>query len=132
MTIKPWLSDVVVVNESSAEAFAGDISIFRSVGEACSHLEHWWVEEGHGSAYTATGERISLDTKGGAVIAIKCEAVPGGEAIVLNWLRHSAAAVLDARKIKAAKRKATLGNSEQDGILPDSVEGLIAYIGFMN
>ena len=130
MTNKLWLSDIVVVNESDDEASAGDISIFRSVGEACSYLEHWWVTEDLGFAFNATGERIGLGVQDGAVIDIKCEAVPGGEAIVLNWLRHSAEAVLAARKTKAAKRRAVLGKSEQNGMLPDSVEGLIAYIGF--
>ena len=130
MTIRTWLSDIVVVNESDDEGCAGDISVFRSVGEACRYLEHWWVTEHRGFAFTATGERIGLGVQDGAVIDIKCEAVPEGETIVLNWLRHSAAAHLDARKAKAAKCKAALGKGEQNGILPDSIEGLIAYIGF--
>jgi len=130
MTSKSWLFDIVVVNESDDEATAGDVSVFRSAGEACRYLESWWVTENLGVAFTAAGERLSLGIQGEAVVVLERNETPGGEAIVQKWLRHSAAAVLGARKTKAAKFKAALGKCEEQGMLPDSIEGLIAYIGF--
>ena len=53
-----WLADVVIVNESRDEAAVGDLSVFRSVGEACAKLEPWWVQDREGFAYTAAGERL--------------------------------------------------------------------------
>lgn len=126
-----WLADIIVVNESRDEATAGDVSVFRSAGEACRWLEHWWVENGEGFAFTATGSRLLLgvDDKG-RVIVTGQQDTPGGAEIVLSWLRAYAAAVLDARKTKADKGKAMLSRSEERGQIPSSVEGLIAYIGF--
>lgn len=125
-----WLADVVIVNESPDEG-AGDVSIFRSVGEACSHLEHWWVEESHGFAYTAAGERLTLDVDGrDRVIVTGKQAVPEGEEIVRGWLQSCAASLLRARKVKAARGKAILGEGEEREQLPTSIEGLIAYVGF--
>jgi len=126
-----WLSDIVIVNESRDEAVAGDVYIFRSAGEACVWLEHWWVENDEGFAFTAAGGRLTLgvdDTK--RVIVTGQHDMPGGTEVVLACLRASAAACLDARKAKAEKGKATLSRSEELGLLPASVEGLIAYVGF--
>lgn len=126
-----WLDDIVLVNESPDEASAGDVSLFRSIGEACRHLEHWWVEGGRGFAYTAAGDRLTLGVDNrDRVIATGKEHVPGGAEVVLGWLRHSAAVMLDVRRAKAVKRKKILSPSEERGELPSSVEGLIAYIGF--
>lgn len=55
-----WLADIVVVNENRDEATVGDVSVYRSVGEACRALEHWWVENGEGFAFTASGDRLVL------------------------------------------------------------------------
>jgi hypothetical protein len=126
-----WLADIVVVNESRDEATAGDVSVFRSAGEACSWLEHWWVENGQGFAFTAAGDRLMLgvDDKD-RVIVTSQQDTPGGAEVVLGWLRAYAVAVLDARRAKAEKGKATLSRSEEREQLPTSVEGLIAYVGF--
>jgi hypothetical protein len=127
-----WLTDIVVVNESRDEAIAGDISVFRSAGEACSWLEHWWVENGEGFAFTAAGVRLALgvDERNTRVIVTGQQAVPNGGQVVEGWLRASASAVLEARRTKAGKGKAVLSPSEERGQLPTSVEGLIAYVGF--
>jgi hypothetical protein len=126
-----WLADIVVVNENRHEATAGDISVFRSAGEACSWLEHWWVENGEGFAFTAAGDRLTLgvDDKDRVIVAGQQD-TPGGTEIVLGWLRAYAAAVLDARRALAKKGKVTLSRPEEQGLLPESVEGLIAYVGF--
>ncbi|MEW6640251.1 MAG: hypothetical protein AB1586_07075 [Pseudomonadota bacterium] len=126
-----WLADIVVVNESRDEATAGDVSIFRSAGEACSWLEYWWVESGEGFAFTAAGDRLVLGVdENKRVIVIGQEDVPGGIEVVRGWLRTYAATVLDARKANAGKGNARLSPSEERGQLPTSVEGLIAYVGF--
>lgn len=43
-----WLSEAVLIKENAREAVAGDVSLYRSIGEACRALEHWWVEERRG------------------------------------------------------------------------------------
>ena len=126
-----WLSDIVVVNENHEEATAGDVSVFRSADDACSHLEHWWVQNGEGFAYTASGERLTLDVDGrDRVIVVDRQAAPHGPSIVRGWLHAYAAAVLEARRVKAARGKLALAPSEKMGQLPSSIEGLIAYVGF--
>ncbi len=126
-----WLADIIIVNESGDERRPGDVMVFRSAGEMSGYLEHWWVEEGYGFAFTAAGERLTLGVDGEErVVVADRQVVPEGEKIVLGWLRASAAARLDARRAKAAKRKAVLGASEMRGQLPASIEGLIAYVGF--
>jgi hypothetical protein len=126
-----WLADIVVLNESRDEATAGDVSVYRSVGAACGALEHWWVENGEGFAFTASGDRLVLGVNGGnTVVVASQEAVPDGAQIVLGWLRDYAAALLEARRAKALKGKVVLSRSEEIGELPSSVEGLIAYVGF--
>jgi hypothetical protein len=126
-----WLADIVIVNESGDERTPGDVGVFRSAGELCGHLEHWWVEEGYGFAFTAAGERLTLDVDGKErVIVAGREDVSDGTEIVRGWLHASAAAILDARKAKAAKGRAVLGTAEGRDQLPASIEGLIAYVGF--
>lgn len=126
-----WLADIVVVNESRDEATTGDVSIFRSAGEACNWLEYWWVENGDGFAFTGAGHRLTLGvTEDKRVIVTDQAEVPDGMEIVRGWLHACAAAVLDARRADANRGKAMLNRSEERGQLPMSVEGLIAYIGF--
>lgn len=126
-----WLADIVVVNESRNEATAGDVSVFRSAGEACGWLEHWWVETGKGFAFTAAGHRLTLgvDDKDRVTVTGQ-QAVPDGGEVVWGWLRAHAGGVLDARRAKAQRGKAMLSRSEERGELPTSIEGLIAYVGF--
>ena len=128
--IADWLRDIILVNEGGSRLGPGDLSLFRSAGDACRYLEPWWVEERHGHAFTASGEAVTLATDGGQVVVQGYEAHPDGPAVVHAWLRHSAAAILEARRHKAAKGKIRLGHAEDAGVLPTSIEGLIAYIGF--
>lgn len=124
-----WLSEIVVVNESSDEAVAGDVVIFRHAGDACAWLEHWWVEDKEGFAITAAGHRIVLGV--GAkrdVIIAGMEEVPTGSDVVRSWLQSVASGVLEERTRKAKKGKLRLSPSEAHSQLPTSAEGLIAYI----
>jgi hypothetical protein len=128
-----WLADIVLVNESRDEGTAGDISIFRSAGEACLWLEDWWVENGEGFAFTASGARLTLGVDGAKRVVVTGQhEIPGGTDVVLAWLRASATALLSARRAKARKGNAALSPSEEVGLMPVSVEGLIAYVGFRN
>lgn len=124
-----WLSEIVVVNESSDEAVAGDVSIFRHADDACAWLEHWWVEDKEGFAITAAGHRIELGV--GAkqnVIVSGVEEVPTGTDVVRSWLHSVASGVLEQRTRKAKKGVLKLSPSEMRGQLPVCSEELIAYI----
>lgn len=124
-----WLSEIVVVNESSGEAVAGDVSIFRHAGDACAHLEYWWVEDKEGFTITAAGHRIELGVGSQReVIIAGMEEVPTGSDVVRSWLHSIANGVLEERTRRAKKGKLRLSPSEAHGDLPTSPEGLIAYI----
>jgi len=126
-----WIADVVVINESPDEAEAGDVSIYRSAGEACRALEHWWVDTGKGFAFTASGDRLTLGVDDRSrVMVLRQDQMPDGRTLVREWLHASAKAVLEARRANAQKGKVVLNASEEQGRLPSSHEGLIAYIGF--
>ena len=111
-----WLDDIVVVNESRDEVTAGDVSVFRSAGEACNRLEHRWVDNGEGFAFTATGERLTLgvDEKNQVTVTGR-QLAPEGTEVVLGWLRAYAATVLDTRRAKATKGNVKLSRSEERG-----------------
>ena len=126
-----WLSDIIIVVQGDDELSLYNAEVFRSVGQACSYLEHWWVEDGCGFAFTAVGQRLNLSVQDRAVIVTGREDFPNGEALVLGWLKASAKHMLDARRSKAGKRKAVLAPFEERAQLPNTVEGLIAYIGFV-
>lgn len=124
-----WLSEIVVVNESSDEAVAGDVSIFRHAGDACAHLEYWWVEDNEGFAITAAGHRIELGVgPKREVIIAGMEEVPSGTDVVRSWLHSIANGVLEERTRGAEMGKMRLSPLEAHGDLPTSPEGLIAYI----
>ena len=55
-----------------------------------------------------------------------------GEAIIKAWLTRMAKAILESRRARVGKRwgSVNLGELEAQGVLPDTVEGLIAYVGF--
>lgn len=129
-----WLHDIILVNDTGRgdDLEPGAVDVFRSAGDACGYLEPWWVEERHGLAFTAAGEKVTLGVEGLGVFVHGCEPQPDGRQIVLGWLRHSARSILDARRHRAAKGKVRLGRLEAEGVLPTSVEGLIAYVGFNN
>jgi hypothetical protein len=126
-----WPAEIVVVNESRDQATPGDVSVFRTADEACGWLEPWWVENGEGFAFTTAGERLMLGVDDcDRVIVTGREETSDGARLVYGWLRAAAAAVLEARRVKSALGKIVLSRSEEQGELPTSIEGLVAYIGF--
>ena len=134
--VSPSLDDIVLLNESSDELVPGDVSVWRNEDVVCSCLEHWWVEEAYGFAFTAAGQRIRLDVDDHDRVCVAAkEDVADGQTIVRRWLESQASAVLEARRAKASKRrlfarKVILSDFEQRGELPQSIEGLIDYVGF--
>lgn len=124
-----WLSEIVVLNESSDEVVAGDVTIFRHAGDVCAYLEYWWVEDKEGFAITAAGHRIDLGVgpKREVVIA-GIEDVPTGADLVRSWLHMVASKVLEDRSRKAKSGRLRLSPSEAQRRLPASSGELIAYI----
>lgn len=74
--------------------------------------------------------RLVLDICGEIVLISSIEDCPEGPEIVHEWLRSHAQAVLEARRRHAQKGRTILSRAEEEGHLPTSTEGLLAYIGF--
>ena len=55
---------------------------------------------------------------------------PSDTETLLAWLTATARHVQDTRQKRAEKGKVVLGDCEKRGVLPSTVEGLIAHIGF--
>ena len=126
-----WLDEVVILNESKDENVPGDISLYRSEGDALNDIEAWWVEDSEGFAFSATGVRLVLGVApSGEVIVVRREECSEGPAIVLGWLKALAQSTLESRNRVARKGWAILSCAEEERALPTSVEGLLAYIGF--
>jgi hypothetical protein len=125
-----WLEDVIVVNETRERHVAGSVSIFRSAGDACRHLESWWVEQNEGFALDGRGRQITFGIRNKAVVVERCDPVGGGVELLLTWLQTTASHMQSARTSRAKEGKLVLGLREAQGVLPGSIEGLIAYIGF--
>ena len=131
MEADQWLCDIVIINESREEGIAGDIAVYRSVGEACRAVEPWWVEGREGYAFTASGDRLIFGVDAfNRVVVNGRERCAEGPQVVERWLNAHAASVLEARKHRAQKGTDILGRCEEQGLLPKSVTALIAYSGF--
>lgn len=126
-----WLDEVVLLNESRSVDVAGDVSIFRSEGDACAAVEEWSSKDSESFAYTATGVRLVLGVgPKGTVIVVRREESAGGPAIVRAWLEALVQTTLSARRMAASQGASHLSRAETEQALPTSVEGMIAYIGF--
>lgn len=130
-----WLEEVVILNDSNGsdidEGVPGDVSIYRSEGDALRELEPWAVEDSQISAFNAAGKRLILGLgEAGQVIIVRREDCPDGSEIVLRWLTYLAYSIVDARVRVAQKGRVVLSGYEEAGVIPTTVEGLIAYIGF--
>ncbi len=130
-----WLYDVAVFNESQEYAVPGDVSIYRSIGEMCSGMETWMVEgRGIGFCLNGLGQTIKLDMEGDQVVGSVVDETQSDLVTLAIWLRHIAEDVQQARLAKSkntfwfAWSPPTLGKAETEGILPNTVEGLLAYI----
>ncbi|QQV76555.1 hypothetical protein H5J25_14015 [Sphingomonas aliaeris] len=125
-----WLDEIVIVNESKEERLPGDVSLYRSIGDACEALEYWWVKNGEGHAFTASGVRLVLTAEDNGLVTVASrEECAEGPAIVVTWLMSLAETALEARKRVAQDGRAILSAAEEAGSLPTTVDGLIAYIG---
>lgn len=130
-----WLYDVAVFNESEDYAVPGDVSVYRNIEQMCSGMEAWMVEDGGiGFCLNGLGQIINLDLIGENAVGAVDEACEPDLATLQSWLTSAAKSVQEARAIKSRKKPRffwsppTLGIVEAQGVLPDTVEGLIAYI----
>lgn len=130
-----WLDEVVILNDSDGtsieESMPGDVSIYRSEGDALNGVEPWAVEHSQIFAFNAAGKRLVLGLgSAGQVIIVRREDCPDGPEIVLKWLTSLAQNTVDARARVAQNGRVVLSGYEEEGALPTTIEGLIAYIGF--
>lgn len=127
-----WLHDIVLVNEGPSEFVPGDIFIFRCFADACSYLEHW-AEEPELTVFSGEGEQLIVKAdEFGNMGLIERQSRGDGREVVSLWLRRMAEGTSAARRYRAGKRwrRIHLGEQEARGILPQTIEGLIAYVGF--
>lgn len=132
---RSWLSDVAVFNESDEYTVPGSVSIFRNMKEMCSGMEAWMVEGGGiGFALNGLGQTIELEMAGEQVVGSVLEHSKPDLTTLTIWLQAAAKAVREARSIKSQKKPwffwspPTLGKAELEGVMPDTIEGLLAYI----
>lgn len=125
-----WLADVVILNESSDRDIAGDVSIFRSFGDAELKLEPWYVLDECFFALNGLGQVLEFTTDHGRTLAKVTDATATDIETLRNWLSATAEHYRDVRAEKSKKRKCAPGVQEAKGILPTSIEGLIAFVGF--
>jgi hypothetical protein len=85
------LDQIALVNESDDPRVLGDLSIFPTIEEACSWLEHWWVEDNEGLVLTANGARVVLRvvSANNTVVAAGVEPYPQGAELARSWLESS-------------------------------------------
>jgi hypothetical protein len=132
MTMSNWLHDLVLVNDSADESQPGDVSVFRTFTDARSYLEHWG-EEPELAVFSGAGEKLLVEADASGNVRIsRRESRADGQEIIISWLRRSAETMLAERRRRAGKRwrPVHLGEMEAHGVLPQTVEGLIAYLGF--
>jgi hypothetical protein len=125
-----WLRDVIIVNESKDERAAGDVSIFRTEYDACRTLEPTDVTNKEYLAFNGVGERVSFGVDRLHVVIQRREQEPSGIEIVHRWLTETVTHAHEVRKEKANRGKLKLGREESHGVLPNTIEGFIAYLGF--
>ncbi|MBL8531465.1 MAG: hypothetical protein JNK94_07000 [Hyphomonadaceae bacterium] len=131
MTQNDWLSDVIVVNESSDPQIAGDVQVYRNATDVSYQLEHWYVGDVEHLALDGLGRRVVLGLDGNKVVVERTEPCPDGQALLLSWLLVLAQHLRKVRLDRATKKHFDLGAAEASGVLPTTVEGLIAYVGFL-
>lgn len=132
MTSLTWLHDIVLVNDGKDETCPGDVAVFRNFTDARAYLEHW-AESLDDAVFSGAGQKLIMeaDQHGNVSIQARIDRVDG-EAIIKAWLTRMAQSILESRRYRAGKRwkRVNLGELEAQGVLPATVEGLIAYIGF--
>jgi hypothetical protein len=132
MTSLTWLHDIVLVNDGPDETCPGDVDVFRNLTDARAYLEHW-AESVECAVFSGAGQKLIMEADQHGNVSIRTrEDRADGEAIIKAWLTRMAKAILESRRARVGKRwrSVNLGELEAQGVLPDTVEGLIAYVGF--
>ncbi len=124
-----WLEDVIVVNENIDPQMAGDVQVYRHEVAVGLQLEHWYVDEPH-MALTGIGDKAILGLRGSLVIVERREPFADGAQLLNQWLTAKALHLLSVRRDRARKGKVQLSALEAQGVLPETVEGLLVYVGF--
>ena len=130
-----WLYDVAVFNESEDYALPGAVSVYRNIEKMCSGMEAWMVEDGGiGFCLNGLGHALKHDMIGERVLGqVDDNSEPDLTTLQL-WLTSVARSIHEVRAFKSRKKPRlfwsppTLGLVEAQGVLPDTIEGLIAYI----
>lgn len=130
MTQANWLTDVIVLNESGDPEVNGDVQVYRNASDLSYQLEHWYVGDVEHLALDGLGRRVVLGLDGHRVIVERIEEYPEGPALLRSWLFSLAQHLRKVRIERATKKRFELGAAETSGVLPQTIEGLIAYVGF--
>jgi len=125
-----WLNDIIIVNENNTNAEVGDLSIFRSLGDACRKIEPWYANEVTYFALNGMGYPVKFFADGNLTKATIQQEELQDLPTLNGWLRSSAQSIFSARQFNAKRNKLILGELESKGTLPTSIEGLIAYHDF--
>lgn len=125
-----WLRDVVVINENKDVRIAGDVELYRSAGDLGRKIEPWYINDVEFLALNGLGQTLVLKTYGSEISISIDSSIEPDAALLLALLQAAAQGMRDARIFRSSKRKLTLGPMESKGILPTTVEGLVAYVGF--
>lgn len=128
-----WLKELIVLNELMAfddPWLPGDVVIFQSALGLRNHLQPWWITETAHFALSGIGDRVFLGVRGDKVIVERTEECSQGVEMLRAWLEPTAKRIHEMRADAYRKHKVATGSLLPDGEMPQSLEGLIAYIGF--
>lgn len=124
---RTWLEDIVVYNSGADEEDIATIEIYRNLEAMLVSVDPMIVGAGC-VAFTAGGDRVMLGVDDHRRVI--CEGLEPtgdhGRGVVHTWLRKLAADTLARRRQEGLAR----GKREAEGVLPETIEGLIAYSGF--
>lgn len=130
---RSWLKELIVLNELLARDdpwLAGDVVIFQSALGLQNHLQPWWINEVAHYALSGIGDRVILGVRGGKVVVERTEECPQGPEMLREWLEPTAKRIHQMRADAHKKHKVAAGSLLPDGEMPQTLEGLIAYVGF--
>jgi hypothetical protein len=127
-----WLKEIIILNENDDPQRPGDVQLFRSALGLCHHLEPWFVEDVGHLALNGIGDRVVLGVAGKNVVIDRTENYESGLDLLRAWLQPTALRIHNMRVDAEKKKRLAKGSLAPDGVMPESIEGLIAYIGFEN
>ncbi|MEP3636352.1 MAG: hypothetical protein ABJN14_03725 [Paracoccaceae bacterium] len=133
-----WLSDVAVSNLNDEYDLPGGITVYRNIEELSSRTYEWMLEEDGfptvGFHLNGLGQTIKFEMDGEKVVGSVVDTAKPDLVTLTMWLRYHAENIHEDRLLKSQKKgrlfwtPPTLGKAEAEGVLPDTVEGLLAYI----